>query len=318
MSHNLNINNGVASMMYFGEAPWHKLGTKLDKPATASEAIETAGLGFEVVKFPLKTVNENLSVPNHFATVRKDTMEVLGVVGSRYEPIQNKDAFTVFDALVGEGQAIYHTAGVLGKGERIWILAKLPDYIRINGNDIVDKFLLLTNTHDGSTTVSIKLTPVRVVCENTLSFALSGSEQQVQIRHTLQAEIKLKQAHEILGLSNRLFEVLSQYYQGMSMKQINSVLLNQYVKKVFPPSLFSKHVSIQNKIGEKVLELFETGTGSDIAGSTVWGAYNAVTEYVDHYRLTTKSDSARLKTIWFGSGDLIKKKAFTFAVEMLN
>ena len=132
MSHNLNIVNGQASMMYVWETPWHKLGTKLDKPATAAEAIEAAGLGYTVERLPLKTDDPELPVKGHFATVRTDTREVLGVVGSRYLPIQNKDAFATFDALVGEGEAIYHTAGALGKGERIWLLAKLPDYIRVN------------------------------------------------------------------------------------------------------------------------------------------------------------------------------------------
>jgi len=142
MPHNLNVTNGGVSMMYVGETPWHKLGTKLEKPATSEEAIQEAGLNFTVQKFRLQTATNNLPVETHYATVRTDTMEVLGVVGSRYEPIQNKDAFRTFDALVGEGEAIYHTAGALGRGERIWLLAKLPDYIRVNGNDVVEKYRL--------------------------------------------------------------------------------------------------------------------------------------------------------------------------------
>ena len=318
MSHNLNIVNGVVSMMYFGETPWHNLGKKLDRPATASEAIEAAGLGFQVDKMPLKIESLNIPVQNHYATVRTDTMDILGVVGSRYTPIQNKDAFSTFDALVGEGQAIYHTAGALGKGERIWILAKLPDYIRVRGDDIVGKYLLLTNTHDGSSTVSVKLTPIRVVCENTLSVALSGTEQQVHIRHTMQAGEKLKGAHEILGLSNKLFEVVGRYYTNMSFKEINAVMLNQYVNKVFPLPLFPMHASYMKATHEKIIELYETGVGSEMAEGTLWGAYNAVTEYVDHYRLESRSDSMRLKSMWYGSGEVLKKKAFNVAVGMLN
>src|SRR5207247_5009721 len=112
--------------------PWHKLGTQLDRPATAEEAIQAAGLDFTVKLKPVKTVinRKQKFLPNTFATVRTDTSEVLGVVGSRYSPIQNKDAFGFFDALVGSNESCYHTAGALGKGERIWILAKLPSYIR--------------------------------------------------------------------------------------------------------------------------------------------------------------------------------------------
>ena len=122
--HELNINNGKASMFYTGEVPWHKLGTKLDRPATAEEAIIAAGLDYSVKLKPLHTVinHKRIPVDGHFATVR-DNGAVLGVVGSRYEVLQNKDAFGFFDGIVDRHEAIYHTAGALGKGERIWILA---------------------------------------------------------------------------------------------------------------------------------------------------------------------------------------------------
>ena len=318
MSHNLNQANGKAAMMYVGEVPWHGLGTKLDKPATAAEAIEAAGLNFTVEKWPMRTERHSLSVNNHFATVRTDAKEVLGVVGSRYEPIQNKDAFTAFDTLVGEGEAIYHTAGALGKGERIWILAKMPDYIRITDNDIVEKFLLLTNTHDGTSVVRVKLTPIRVVCENTLSIALAGGMEEVRIRHTAQGIEKLKHAHEILGLSNKLYADLEQIFNRMSNTKMRSIDLELYARTVFPDP---KNVEFSQKMGdarEKVMELVETGRGAEMSRGTLWGAYNAVTEFVDHIRLDNKSDSVRLKSMWFGSGEKIKKHAFEAAVYMLN
>src|SRR3989339_2218652 len=132
----------VESMMYFGQKPWHGLGTKLHDPATAQDAIIYAGLDWECKKVSLYLEN-GLCIPDAFATVRMNSPfddiareNILGVVGERYHPLQNKDAFAFFDAIVGEGQAIYHTAGVLGKGERIWLLAKLPDVIRVAGDDI--------------------------------------------------------------------------------------------------------------------------------------------------------------------------------------
>lgn len=318
MGHNLNVMNGKASMMYVREVPWHRLGTKLDKPATAAEAIEAAGLGFTVEKMKLRTESPDLPVENHFATVRTDTLDVLGVVGSRYCLIQNKDAFTTFDALVGEGEAIYHTAGVLGKGERIWLLAKLPDYIRVNGGDVVEKYLLLTNSHDGSGPVRVKLTPIRVVCENTLALALGGTEQEVRIRHTAQAEAKLKTAHEILGLTNKLYAELDHIFNCMSEKRIGGKALVEYVKTIFPAISDSENRSRITQTREKVLELAETGRGAELSKGTVWGAYNAVTEFVDHYRMTSVSDAAGLKSMWFGTGERIKKQAFKVAVGMLN
>lgn len=318
MSHNLNTTNGKPSMMYVGEVPWHRLGTQLEKPATAAEAITAAGLDFDVDRVPLKTAETDLPIEGHFATVRRDTSQVLGVVGAHYQPIQNRDAFTAFDALVGEGEAMYHTAGVLGKGERVWILAKLPDYIRVNGNDIVEKFLVLTNSHDGSSAVRVKLTPIRVVCENTLALALSGTEQEVRICHIAHAEERLKKAHEILGLTNKLYAELDQIFSRMSAKQLTGTMLAEYVRNIFP----LQHGSNQNghvpKVREKILELVETGKGMDMSRGSLWNAYNAVTEYIDHVRRPNASDSARLKSMWFGTGEQIKKSAFRLAVGMLN
>lgn len=318
MAHNLNTANGKTSMMYVGEVPWHKLGTKLENPATATEAIQAAGLDFKVIKKTLRTTTPELSVVGHYATVRTDTLDVLGVVGSRYEPIQNRDAFTTFDALVGEGEAIYHTAGVLGKGERIWILAKLPDYIRVNGNDVVEKFLLLTNSHDGSGPVRVKLTPIRVVCENTLTVALDNREQEVRIRHTAQAETRLKQAHEVLGLTNKLYAELDQIFNGMSKKPMTQMMLDEYLKKIFPDPPDKERSTRAITVREKVAELTENGIGADLAKGTLWGAYNAVTELVDHYRRPNADDAAGLKSMWFGSGERTKKKAFEVALRMSN
>jgi phage/plasmid-like protein (TIGR03299 family) len=318
MGHNLNIKDGNASMMYVGETPWHRLGTKLEKPATAAEAIQAAGLDFTVQMMSLRTEHADIPVERHFATVRMDSFQALGVVGARYTPIQNKDAFFMFDALVGEGEAIYHTAGALGKGERIWLLAKLPDYIRVNGTDIVEKYLLLTNSHDGSEVVRVKLTPIRVVCDNTLAAALEGAEQEVRIRHTANAQIKLKQAHEILGLSNWLYAELDRIFNGMSKRKLTGEEMKGYVRAVFPEPPRVYHRSQAPRIHEKVTELAETGAGAELARGTLWGAYNAVTEFVDHCRLSRADDSARLKSMWFGSGERIKKQAFKVAVVMLN
>ena len=318
MPHNLNVTHGGSSLMYVGETPWHSLGTKLDRPATAEEAIQAANLDFTVEKFRLKIAPNNLSVESHFATVRTDTMEVLGVVGSRYEPIQNKDAFTTFDALVGEGEAIYHTAGALGKGERIWLLAKLPDYIRVNGDDLVEKYLLLVNSHDGSSTVRVKLTPIRVVCENTLSLALSGAEQEVHIRHTLNAKEKLKEAHEILGLTNKLYMQLDAIFNRMNETKVEHETLAHYVKTVFPGNSESKDQSWVKKVHDTVFELAESGAGAEMARGTLWGAYNAVTEYVDHYRNAKRNETQCLKSMWFGSGERIKMYALKTAMTLID
>ena len=321
MAHDLFMNEetGKASMFYVGEVPWHKLGTRLNEPATAEEAIEAAGLDFTVKLKPVRTTVDRRSktIPNTYATIRTDTGGILGVVGSRYQPIQNREAFTFFDSLVGENEAIYHTAGVLGKGERIWILAKLPDYIKVGKKDIVDKYLLLTNSHDGSSVVRAKLTPIRVVCNNTLSVALTGTEQEVRIRHTASAVDKLEEAHKLLGLTNILYEQLDDIFNTMSLRKISEKQLIDYVKTLVPENPDATYQTRNENIRTSILDLHETGLGADMARGTMWGAYNAVAEYADHVQ-ASKNPDKHLKSIWFGSGERMKLQAFKLAQKLMN
>lgn len=166
MAHELFIENGQASMMYVGNAPWHGLGTKLNQPATSAEAICAAKLDWQVVKRPIYAVGDGclFPIPDKEAILRKGEPgqpdgPVFGVVSTQYTPLQNTEAFEFFDSIVEGKQAIYHTAGALGKGERIWILAKLPSSIRVIGDDITDKYLLLSNSHDASSAIQVKFTP---------------------------------------------------------------------------------------------------------------------------------------------------------------
>ena len=152
---------------------------------------------------------------------------MLGVASHEYTPLQNHQAFQFFDPIVGRDAAIYHTAGVLGNGERVWILAKLPGEIRVAGDDISEKYLLLSNSHDGKSSVTIKFTPVRVVCQNALSLALDdGSAWRVS--HHSDIHRKLKQAHEMLGLINDRYADMEQSFQAMSRVKLNCQRLYEY------------------------------------------------------------------------------------------
>ena len=319
MSANLNSRNGKVSMMYVKDVPWHGLGTRLENLATSEEAIKAAQLNYTVVKTRLLTevAKKNILVPNRFATVRTDTTDVLGVVGSRYHVIQNVDAFRFFDSLVGEGAAIYDTAGALGKGERIWILAKLPGHIKVKGNDIVDKYLLLSNSHDGSSIVRAKLTPIRVVCENTLSMALRGSDEEVRVRHTANADEMLEKAHELMGLTNSLYDQITEIYRKMSLVNFTGDQVLDYVKTLVPDNEDAERHTRTENIRGKILELHETGAGSDMSRGTLWGAYNSVTEFVDHVHTSTAVDK-KLNSIWFGSGEKLKIEAFNLAKEIAS
>lgn len=325
MAHNLNTNKktGKVSMFYYGEAPWHKLGQKLDKPATAEEAIKAAGLDYTVTKMPLRANpgpgKKMIEVPNYFATVRTDTMDSLGVVGNRYEPLQNRDAFRFFDSLVGKGEAIYHTAGALGKGEKIWIMAKLPDYIRIGKNDVVEKFLLLTNGHDGRTLVRAKLTPIRVVCENTLNMAMRGSDQQVGVMHNSNTVDTLETAWKVLGLTNKLYDELGAIFNTMSLTKITDKQLVQYVTELVYGEEAERSTRKEAQ-KERILQLAHEGKGSEFESSkgTIWGAYNAATEFADHVDGEKRNEEAVLKSLWFGAKEEFKVRAYNMAIALVN
>ena len=223
MPHNLADIRGQTAMMYYGEAPWHRLGTKLDHPATAEEAIRAASLDWEVAKKPLFISHGEKSheVPDRFAVVRQDQLDqdekpaVLGIVGPEYTPWQNREAFAWFDPIVGQGAAVYHTAGALGNGERVWILAKLPDKIQVIGDDIADKYLLLSNSHDGGSSVQVKFTPIRVVCQNTLTMALSEG-RSIRIHHTKNLKERMAAARDALGIIEARFKDISEGFQRLA------------------------------------------------------------------------------------------------------
>lgn len=295
-------------------SPWHNLGVELNHPKTAREAIEKAGLDYTVVKRPLAL--KTGSKQAEYVIVRTGTDDILGFVNESYEPIQNIDAFTFFDTLVAEGEAKYETAGVFGKGERIWILAKLPDYIKVHGNDIVNKYLLLTNSHDGSARVRVKLAPIRAVCNNTLTSALQGTGD-LRISHAPNALRDWEQAVTMLGLSNSLYEQLDSVFNDMAAKKITEEQLREYVKALVPDNEEAQNTARTENIRNSVLQLHDSGRGAHLSRGTLWGAFNSVTEYTDHL-LLNEDPATRLNSIWFGRGEQLKLKAFHLAKRMMR
>ena len=326
MAHNLATTNGKTAMMYVGEVPWHRLGTKLEQPATAREGIEAAGLNYLVELKPLKT-NDGNDVPTRKATVRLDTSDVLGVVGNGYVPVQNFQAFGFLDAIVSDGGLRYHTAGALGKGEKIWMLAKLPGTIRVkNSDDLVDKFLLLSNSHDGSAALRVYFTPIRVVCQNTLALAERRSEGQgVSILHKGDLQAKIKEAQQVLGFATRFYDDAEERINRLASYYPSQAQLSAYFKEIYPDPEEGKDNTRAVNIRQELHRLFEDGIGHDVPEITRsgWVAFNAVTEFVDHVRPGRGTNDAerasrRLDSIWFGSGARLKQKAWNLALDMAS
>jgi phage/plasmid-like protein (TIGR03299 family) len=301
------------------------LGQKLNKPATAAEAIKAAHLDWEVEKQPifLSRGKEYRQVPDRFAVVRTDKTAddespvVLGIVGKEYTPLQNAAAFDWFDPIADGAKAIYHTAGALGDGERVWILAKLPDTIRVIGDDITEKYLLLSNSHDGDSSVQVKFTPIRVVCQNTLTMALSQGKG-IRVAHTPSLPERMKAARDALGIIRERFEEIAASFRLMAEVTVNHERLAHYVDRVFPlPADKSDEPAIARvqRARNESARLFDSGRGNTAAKvrGTLWAAYNGVAEFVD-YAVTHRDANRRLDAIWFGSGYLSKARAYRLAL----
>ncbi len=323
MAHEIAIIDGKASMMYTGEPPWHGLGTRLDNPATAAEAIVAAGLDFQVELTRLTTI-DGIHVPQRVAVVRSDTQDVLGVVSPSYVPVQNAQAFGFMDAIAAEGGVRYHTAGALRRGERIWMLGKLPGMIRAkDSDDVTEKYLLLSNSHDGSSSLRAFFTPIRVVCANTLAAAdQAGKGEGIAVRHRGNLAYKVRAAQDVLGVAMRVYDDLEGQIDLLAGHYPASAQLESYFRSLYPdPEQGSS--SRARHAREALYTLFERGRGNGIPQirHTTWAAFNAVTEFVDHYRSGRRQDatdraSSRLESAWFGSGAALKARAFDLALAM--
>lgn len=323
MGHQLCTVNGRTAMMYVDQVPWHGLGQRLDAPATAQEAIAAAGLDYDVALAELSTT-DGIPVPQKRAVIRTDTNDVLGVVGSNYVPVQNRQAFAFLDAIAADGGLRYHTAGALRRGERIWLLAKLPGQIRVRSSeDISQKYLLLSNSHDGSSALRVHYTAIRVVCANTLAMAdREGRGEGIAIRHQGDLAAKVREAQRVLGLAHRFFDHLEGQLDLLARHYPSHAQVSAYFKALYPDPEEGNPARAQN-VRDELFQLFESGQGQEIPEirSTTWAALNAVTEYVDHHRPTrAKSDfdrgANRLESAWFGSGSRLKQHAFQLALEM--
>lgn len=322
MAHELDIKeNGEAAMMYVGETPWHRSGTQLDNPATAEEAIVAAGMGWGVTKKDtfMQTELGYKKVKNRQVVIRTDRDEVLGYVAPRYKPIQNVDAFKFFDHIIGEGKAIYHTAGSLKGGRNVWILAKLPETVEVANVDLVEQYLLLTNSHTGASALKVLFTPVRVVCANTLGAAINTQGTKANVWHVGDLNGQFREASELLGIAAKTFHMTAQLYNALAKIQLNSSEAREYFNTLVPVQPNAKISTRPLNIRQHMLYLFEGGKGNDQKGirGTAWAAYNAVTEYIDHYRIPHGMPERRLWSSWFASGNTLRQKALVAATALI-
>lgn len=330
MAHEISINSvtGKEEAFYGSGTPaWHRLGTVIDGLATSDEALRLAGLDWEVEQQDLMRQGDGIRwvVETHVANVRVDTNEVLGVVGSKYTVVQNRDAFRFMDALVGEKLAMYDSAGALKGGRRVWLLAKIPKEYHITPEDKIQPYMLFANGHDGAMGLRVIPTAIRVVCNNTFSAALwkaDGEGSGVFLKHTSGIMGSVESARAALGLAIAKFDAMDAELHRWLETPMTEGDAAKYFKKISKP-LGRRSESDDDDPDAKerpsvvrLQELFHHDPKNQVGGmgGTLWGAFNAVTQWVDHDRGGRGSSqkeqiAARLDQAWFAVGATIKSNA---------
>ena len=329
MAHEIMENDSMFSVI---ETPWHGLGKVLDSPPTIEEGLITAGLDWTVTPRPLYArvpVGDYLRATpvDYQAIQRDDTGEILGVVGPAYQPLQNKEAFDVFGPLVEDGSLFLETAGSLKNGRRVWVLAKInADSADIGKGDEIKPYVLLSTSHDGTMAARLGFTPIRVVCNNTLSYAeSSGASKLVRVFHKGDIAGGLAALRETLDLTKATFTTTIEKYRYLASKEISVADLEKYVKITFMPE-FEEELKRAQDVEEaiemiltptqkKVIDLFENGRGSDLPKArTWWGAYNSINEWLNYMK--GRDQDNRLNGLWFGDGYNFNRVALDNAIRM--
>ncbi len=294
MAHELESEKSFAS---FREPAWHGLGTVFNEEVSTSEMLSLANLQNWNVRLEDVVIPENLSSDKSYKYVVRNNpfttgqVDVLGVVGERYVPLQNEDLFTFGDAIL-DGGGRWETAGSLKGGRVVFGSLALERETVLDPNgvaDVVKTYLLVNTSHDGSVAIQASVTPVRVVCANTLAVALGrgkrGIKQSFKIRHTQSADGKVQQAREALGVANAYMDEFSKMAQLMIQKEITAQQFNDIVLAAYPKPDETKKGALSkwtNKI-DTINDIYTGEFNGMIAGSA-WGAWNALTERIDWYR----------------------------------
>lgn len=280
----------VENMVYTSEKPWHGLGTKVEEAPTSADALRLAGLDWNVEQKNIQLCGGS-KVPGYKANVRSTDGKVLGVVSDRYRIVQNADAFEFTDSIIG-GDVRYETAGSLNGGKKIWLLAKLPE-TEIVG-DKTEPYLCFSNTHDGSGAVRVCMTPIRVVCNNTLNLALDSAKRAWSVRHTGSLQSKMHEARTCLRMANTYMGALAEKADRMANTTITRDQLNMILDELFPEDEHSTEREKQNakKLRDEYMVCY---FAPDLIKfrDTAWGAYNAMSDMITHNAPLRKTENYR-------------------------
>lgn len=288
------------SMFSVRETPWHGLGAVLDEyPMGIDDALDKSGLGWAVEQEPILRPSPvgfgaGPIIPGYKANIRSDSGDVLGIVSNDYTVVQNRDAFKFLDSLIGS-DLHFETAGSIWDGRRVWVLARLPEFVEVGG-DATGTYIYVANSHDGSLAVTAAVTPIRIVCQNTLGLALRGARQSYKFRHVGDLQEKFDEARRVLDLTldyERQFKILGDRLANVT------VSTDTFSREVLRPLLAMDELGLGDRAKknrsdqhDRIMGIFlGNGPDGDTRGNspyTAWSAVNAIGEYADWARRRTK------------------------------
>ncbi|HIZ56258.1 MAG TPA: DUF945 domain-containing protein [Firmicutes bacterium] len=271
----------VESMFYVRETPWHGLGTRVSEAPDSQRALIVAGLNWNVVQEPVYT-GENERIEGYKVNVRDTDRKVLGVVSDRYKIVQNREAFAFTDELLGEGVR-YETAGSLQNGRKVWMLARMPHEYIISGERI-SPYMVFFNSHDGSGAIKVALTPIRVVCQNTLNLALSTAKRSWSMIHTGNIQGKMQEARDTLFLAETYMDHLGKEFENLRKKKLTDKQVLDFINLLLSVDESATPQQVKNvkRLQEDMkLRYFEAPDLKDV-GNNAYRFINAVSDFATH------------------------------------
>ena len=295
----------VETMAYAGEVPWHGLGHRVPAELSTDQMMKAAGVDWTVQKIPafVKIDGESQNI-DAAALVRSSDNKILDVVSNDWNPVQNQEAFDFFNDFVNAGDMEMHTAGSLKGGQIVWALAKIKDSFELFQGDQVDSYMLFTNPHVYGQSLDIRFTPIRVVCNNTLTLSLNQKGGKTfKLNH--RREFVADQAKLALGIAHAKLDEYRDMAAYLGSKRYNNETLDTYFKELFG-----------ERNAKDALELIHTQPGAQFAEGSWWSAFNTVTFMTDH--ILGRNNDTRLQSAWFGANKSLKNQALAKAVDFAN
>ena len=307
----------IETMAYAGEVPWHGLGTKVPADLSPAQMLEKAGLDWTVEKIPAfaNISGKQVSV-GWSALTRSSDGRILNVVSNDWNPVQNHEAFEFFDEYCRAGDMEMHTAGSLKDGQIVWGLAKVKDSFELFKGDQVDSYLLFTNPHKFGQCIDVRFTPIRVVCNNTLTLSLNQKSDRV-VKKNHRTVFDANEVKQTLGIATEKLAKYKEMAAFLGSKKYTNESVTDYFNRIFPVIAYNKEKGPQrkdlSKSATRALDVLETQPGARFAEGSWWQAFNAVTYLTDHE--IGRSADTRLQSAWFGANKNLKIKALETAVE---